>query len=172
MQFHNIAQVAQEPVSVVGCYSPKKATKVTNMHKTILSVVLLALSSLIATAQQESNAPAYTAISVSGFSDSIGHYQHDDAHKDYPRYAPEEIDKIAANILLYQRNNGGWPKNWDPLRILPPDEQEVIRNEKDLEDLPDEVKNTMLFVPVKTIDEALTTAFLPSDAPADADALV
>jgi ATP-dependent Lon protease len=38
------------------------------------------------------------------------------------------------------------------------------RNEKDLEDLPDEVRNTMLFVTVDTIDEALKTAFLNDNA--------
>ena len=35
------------------------------------------------------------------------------------------------------------------------------RNEKDLDDLPDEVRNTMLFVPVDRIDEAMDTAFVP-----------
>ena len=104
------------------------------MHKIILSAVLFALIALVATAQQGNNAPTYTAIPVSGFSDSINHYRHDDANKAYPRYAPEEIDKIAANMLLYQRSNGGWSKNWDPLRILSADEQEVIRNEKELTD--------------------------------------
>jgi ATP-dependent Lon protease len=34
------------------------------------------------------------------------------------------------------------------------------RNEKDLDDLPDEVRNTMLFVPVDRIDEAVKTAFV------------
>ncbi|MGD8367269.1 MAG: endopeptidase La [Desulfobacterales bacterium] len=38
------------------------------------------------------------------------------------------------------------------------------RNEKDLEDLPDEVRNTMLFVLVDRIDEALDTAFVPEPA--------
>ena len=33
------------------------------------------------------------------------------------------------------------------------------RNEKDLEDLPDEVRNTLLFVPVEQIDEAIAVAF-------------
>jgi ATP-dependent Lon protease len=35
------------------------------------------------------------------------------------------------------------------------------RNEKDLDDLPDEVRNTMLFVPVDRIEEAMETAFVP-----------
>jgi ATP-dependent Lon protease len=39
------------------------------------------------------------------------------------------------------------------------------RNEKDLEDLPDEVRNTMLFMLVDTIDEALTSAFVTAREP-------
>jgi ATP-dependent Lon protease len=35
------------------------------------------------------------------------------------------------------------------------------RNEKDLDDLPDEVRNTMLFVTAERIDEALNVAFCP-----------
>jgi ATP-dependent Lon protease len=37
------------------------------------------------------------------------------------------------------------------------------RNEKDLDDLPDEVRNTMLFILVETIDEAIDVAFLSPD---------
>ena len=35
-----------------------------------------------------------------------------------PRYKPDEITKIADNVLLYQKDNGGWPKNYDMLAIL------------------------------------------------------
>ncbi len=38
------------------------------------------------------------------------------------------------------------------------------RNEKDLDDLPDEVRNTLVFVTVDRIDEALTVAFVTDDA--------
>jgi ATP-dependent Lon protease len=34
------------------------------------------------------------------------------------------------------------------------------RNEKDLDDLPDEVRNTLIFVTVDRIDEALKVAFV------------
>ena len=37
-----------------------------------------------------------------------------------PKYKESEITKIADNILLYQRNNGGWPKNYDVQAILTP----------------------------------------------------
>jgi PelA/Pel-15E family pectate lyase len=35
-----------------------------------------------------------------------------------PRYQPTEVKAIADNILLFQKNNGGWPKNYDPFAIL------------------------------------------------------
>ncbi|MFZ0132668.1 MAG: endopeptidase La [Desulfobacterales bacterium] len=38
------------------------------------------------------------------------------------------------------------------------------RNEKDLDDLPDEVRSTLVFVTVDRIDEALTVAFVTDDA--------
>ena len=41
-----------------------------------------------------------------------------------PRYKPNEITKIADNVLLYQKDNGGWPKNYDMLAILT-DEQKA-----------------------------------------------
>lgn len=34
------------------------------------------------------------------------------------KYSANEFEKIADNILLYQRNNGGWPKNYDMQAIL------------------------------------------------------
>jgi PelA/Pel-15E family pectate lyase len=35
-----------------------------------------------------------------------------------PRYEQTQIKEIADNILLYQRDNGGWPKNYDMQAIL------------------------------------------------------
>ncbi len=39
-------------------------------------------------------------------------------------YKPTEIVNIANNILLYQKNNGGWPKNYDIFAVLT-DQQKV-----------------------------------------------
>jgi len=55
--------------------------------------------------------------SLAGFDDAIHHWRnvHGDA---YPRYLPEDVAKIADNILRYQRVDGGWIENQDPARIL------------------------------------------------------
>ena len=39
----------------------------------------------------------------------------------YPRFAPEQFREIADNILAYQNEDGGWPKNVDMMARLDPD---------------------------------------------------
>lgn len=63
-------------------------------------------------------------ISVDSFSDNIGHFRSRYAKDAYERYPVDDFEKIAGNILTYQRANGGWPSNWDPLRVLSPEERE------------------------------------------------
>src|SRR5882757_3991824 len=46
--------------------------------------------------------------------------------KDQPRYKPTELAAIADNILLYQKNNGGWPKNYDMTAILTADQKDSL----------------------------------------------
>jgi PelA/Pel-15E family pectate lyase len=68
-------------------------------------------------------------IPLAAFSDGIKHWQ--DRHgKDYPRYQPGQITGIADNLLLYQRDNGGWIENRDPARILDDAEKAAIAAEK------------------------------------------
>lgn len=43
-----------------------------------------------------------------------------------PRYKPTEITGIADNILLYQKDNGGWPKNYDIFAILTPEQKDSL----------------------------------------------
>ena len=43
-----------------------------------------------------------------------------------PRYKPAQIKKIADNILLYQRDNGGWPKNYDMRAILTKEQKDKL----------------------------------------------
>lgn len=73
---------------------------------------------------------AYKAIPVEGFGDGVKHYRDGSGRDDYERYVPEQIVEIAANVLLYQRTNGGWPPNWDPLRVLAPEEMAQVVADK------------------------------------------
>ncbi len=68
-------------------------------------------------------------ISLAAFSDGIKHWQ--DRHgTDYARYQPQQVTEIADNLLLYQRDNGGWIENRDPARILDATEKAALVAEK------------------------------------------
>jgi PelA/Pel-15E family pectate lyase len=68
-------------------------------------------------------------ISLAAFNDGIKHWQ--DRHgTDYARYQPQQVTEIADNLLLYQRDNGGWIENRDPARILDATEQAALITEK------------------------------------------
>lgn len=69
------------------------------------------------------------SISLEAFSDGIKHWQ--DRHgKDYARYHSSQTTEIADNLLLYQRDNGGWIENRDPARILDAGEKVALIAEK------------------------------------------
>ena len=43
-------------------------------------------------------------------------------------YSGKEALRIAETFLLYQRSNGGWPKNYDSIRVLSDkDKKELVR---------------------------------------------
>lgn len=43
-----------------------------------------------------------------------------------PHYKTTELKEIGDNILLYQKNNGGWPKNYDIFAILTPRQKDSL----------------------------------------------
>lgn len=79
--------------------------------------------------QPARSAGPYTAISLKGMSDSIQHWRNRYGDK-YAKYADDQIVEIANNVLLYQRNNGGWVENRDPTRILTAEEIAAITLDK------------------------------------------
>ena len=52
------------------------------------------------------------------------------AEPNQPRYNESQIKEIADNILLYQKDNGGWPKNYDMRAILTPEQAEKVLKAK------------------------------------------
>ena len=88
-------------------------------------IVLAALSPVYTYSQQLKEKTGFSPISTEVFSSSSSHWYniHDDGNiinpvKNQPRYRENEITEIADNILIYQRTNGGWPKNYDMQAIL------------------------------------------------------
>jgi PelA/Pel-15E family pectate lyase len=47
-----------------------------------------------------------------------------------PRYNPSQVKEIADNVLLYQKDNGGWPKNYDMRAILTAEQTDKVLKAK------------------------------------------
>jgi len=97
-----------------------------------IAIILLSLASLSLAAQEP------THIDPQPFADNSGYwYAIFDKHNiinplpDRPRYQPTDIKNIGDNILLFQKNNGGWPKNYDIFAILTEAQKDSVINAKD-----------------------------------------
>lgn len=97
-------------------------------------VVSLICCNLSMYAQKEEKNMESVKIDTSPFEDSVHHWYDFFADEyviqplpDKPRYEETEIIKIADNILLFQRDNGGWPKNYDMRAILTPEQKEKLQ---------------------------------------------
>ncbi len=101
----------------------------------LLTMVLLTTALF---GQENTQSTAGYSISIEPFGDSMRHWYgiKDDGNivnpaENQPKYPVSEITKIADNILLYQRNNGGWPKNYDMQAILTKEQIEKLVQTKD-----------------------------------------
>jgi PelA/Pel-15E family pectate lyase len=81
----------------------------------------------------------YPAISMEPFGDSKRHWYgiRDKGNivnpkPDQATYPESDIISIADNILLYQRTNGGWPKNYDMQAILTPEQKDSLLRTKSM----------------------------------------
>ena len=94
------------------------------------------LLAMVAAAFVLSTCPALgvEAISLDGFRDGINHWKNGQNVDGYPVYRPEQVREIADNLLRYQRANGGWPKDFDPLRILTTAEQQELTAQRAQDD--------------------------------------
>ena len=89
------------------------------------TLALLTLISQVTISVAQGTQDKSKAIDVGGFFDSSHHwYDINDDEKtivplpDQKKYKKSQIAEIADNILVYQKSNGGWPKNYDMLAIL------------------------------------------------------
>jgi len=73
-------------------------------------------------------------VPVDKFADGVKHYRDGSERTQYERYREDQVAEIADNLLLYQRENGGWPPNFDPLRVLMPDEKAQLAGDRQKED--------------------------------------
>jgi PelA/Pel-15E family pectate lyase len=89
-----------------------------------------AAPSTTASAAAPAPRPRLVPIPLDRFEDGARHYRNANGISEYPRYLPEQYVAIAENILLHQRDNGGWRENWDPARILGEEEKRTVVAEK------------------------------------------
>lgn len=89
--------------------------------KKLLSMVFLLMifsASTVSASSDTLKTNNWQTIDLSAFADGIHHslmiYKNEEAP--YERYLPNEIDKIAENMLAWQNYDGGWPKNIDWLK--------------------------------------------------------
>jgi PelA/Pel-15E family pectate lyase len=101
-------------------------------HKRIVSAVLAIFFCCVSFAKDEP-AGKENAIDTNDFYNSAHHWYDIYEEKNVinfepnqPRYKETQIKEIADNILLYQRDNGGWPKNYDMRAILSKEQKEKV----------------------------------------------
>ena len=104
-----------------------------NQLKMISSVATLILLLPVISFTQTS----FKKIDVSGFENSARHWYNISAKDNIieplpekPRYSAGQILEIADNILLFQKNNGGWAKNYDVVAILTDEQKSKILDAK------------------------------------------
>ncbi len=90
-------------------------------------IILSSFSFFYSTAQSDKESKV--VISTKPFSDGVNHWYFINdktnivnAVPNQPKYDESEYTKIADNILYFQRDNGGWPKNYDMRAILTPEQ--------------------------------------------------
>lgn len=106
------------------------------MKLVLFKISFLFLLTVIASCTQQINSD-YDFFEMSGFYDSEHHwYDINDSEKiispviDQPRYSRDQIEKIADNMLLFQKENGGWPKNYDMTIILTDQQKDILKRHK------------------------------------------
>ncbi len=102
-------------------------------HNIPFALLLLLLPAPRLVAQPGRPVPAGDTISVQGFEDSAHHWydvvDEERAFAPAPgqqRYGKSQVVQIAGNILRYQKENGGWPKNYDMQAVLTPDQLRAL----------------------------------------------
>ena len=111
--------------------------KTTLLVKTSLVVSLMFFSFFGFAQKTKGIHSPYSTIDYEPFQDNTHHW-YDIADKDNminalparPRYKQTEITNIANNILLFQKYNGGWPKNYDFFAILTPEQKNTVKAAK------------------------------------------
>jgi PelA/Pel-15E family pectate lyase len=110
-----------------------------NLHAMRHLIFFASLVMVSVSSRAQDTTSKLPVISLSVFADAAHHW-YDINEKGivilprpgHPKYKPSEITAIADNILLYQKDNGGWPKNYDVQAILTPDQADSLLKVKSI----------------------------------------
>jgi PelA/Pel-15E family pectate lyase len=102
--------------------------------KAIAIITALCFAPALTNAQEATTAQKQVRIDYGPFADNSNHWYFGFNKENIinpmpglPRYKPTEVTNIADNILLFQKSNGGWPKNYDVFAILTPAQKDSVR---------------------------------------------
>ena len=113
--------------------STKCKFMVSAFQKTLFLVVLMLFIPFLH-AQETRYFQKFTQIDPAPFADN-SHHWYDIFDKSNvvnpmpgrPQFKPDELTSIADNILLFQKTNGGWPKNYDVFAILTDAQKDSVK---------------------------------------------
>src|ERR1700712_1196308 len=97
-------------------------------------VKMLLLFMVIMVCTQSLSAQHYTEVDPRPFADNSSHWYFGFDSNNLvnplpgsPKYKTTDLVDIADNILLFQKDNGGWPKNYDIFAILTDLQKDSVR---------------------------------------------
>lgn len=96
--------------------------------RTIAFVLLLALSAC------SHQPPVYRPVATDGFERVLDFWQQTHPNENVDLYSQEQVLAIADNLLLMQRNSGGWPANINPFRKLSGDQRLQFLKDQNAQD--------------------------------------
>lgn len=106
------------------------------LKASLLVIMLLFIGTVHA--QNTSNDQKLDRIDPRPFGDNAGHWYNGidknnliNPSPDHPRYQPTELVPIGDNILLFQKSNGGWPKNYDVFAVLTDAQKDSVARSRD-----------------------------------------
>ena len=119
----------------------KRHTRLNNFFNCLTAsmIIALILSGQLSFGQKTTTVQKFTEIDPAPFADNTGHWYSIrnknnmiNAMPGKPRYKPTEIINIADNLVLFQKINGGWPKNYDFFAILTDKQKDSVAKGKNV----------------------------------------
>lgn len=107
-----------------------RRTTVGTEIRAIVMVMILFLAAATSRGDEPVAPPRLQPIDLKPFASGIHHWRNlrDETRfikvePDQPSYPADSVGEIVANILLFQRDDGGWPKDYDMTAVLTPEQR-------------------------------------------------